>query len=123
MIAEEEENLFEDDSAKILSLFRKRTVANLNLSQEKYEKLYENLSCTICRELYNNPVYLKCSHRFCKDCIEKYIRSSDKKSCPNCRGALTTKRDLRNDYMLISMITYAFGNVNDFKNKIDIFES
>ena len=28
-----------------------------------------------------------------------YIRSSDKKSCPNCRGALTTKRDLRNDYI------------------------
>ncbi len=97
---EDEEYIVEDEPLKVLNLFPKREITSLTLNYQNYSKLYENLTCTICRELLKSPVYLKCSHRFCKDCIERYIRTGPKRSCPNCRGELTTKRDLRCDYSL-----------------------
>jgi hypothetical protein len=84
-----------------------------------YAKLFESLTCTICREVFSNPVYLKCSHRFCKDCIEKYIRSNSRKSCPNCRGGLSTKRDLRSDFNLESLITFAFGDTKKMSRQLE----
>ena len=36
MISEEEESFLEDDSTKILSLFRKRNIENVIISQQKY---------------------------------------------------------------------------------------
>ena len=36
----------------------------------------EDLSCTICMQIYGSPVNIKnCLHKFCKQCIEKYTRT------------------------------------------------
>lgn len=80
------------------------------------------MSCVFCKQIFNNPTYLKCSHRFCKDCIEKHIRLNDKKSCPICRGELATKRDSKYDLKLISLISFAFGDATGFEEQINKFE-
>ena len=83
---EDEELIMEDEPLKVLELFPKRSIHLVDLNLQSYLKLYQNLLCTICEQLLKTPVYLKCSHRFCKECIEKYIRNNAKKSCPNCKG-------------------------------------
>nr|DBA26135.1 TPA: hypothetical protein GDO54_010432 [Pyxicephalus adspersus] len=59
------------------------------------DHLIEDLTCSICFNIYEDPRILKCSHTFCKICLENIIRTSDSYlwrvsmgglKCPTCRG-------------------------------------
>lgn len=53
------------------------------------ESLDENFKCPICANPLFNPVSTNCnpeSHMFCRDCIEKLIKSNP--SCPTCNQKL-----------------------------------
>ncbi|XP_018409119.1 PREDICTED: E3 ubiquitin/ISG15 ligase TRIM25-like [Nanorana parkeri] len=65
----------------------------------------EELNCTICLEIFTDPVTLRCGHNFCRVCINKSLdtqRASGVYSCPECRmeftkrPALQRNRTLRN---------------------------
>jgi len=43
----------------------------------------QELTCTVCFDLYYEPTTLRCGHTFCSECIQKSI--SRKKECPICR--------------------------------------
>lgn len=118
-MAEDYENGLSSEPLRLLELFPVRKIQCLDFDLEKYKKLYEVLTCSFCRQIFNTPTYLRCSHRFCKECIEKYIRKNDKKSCPVCRGELTTKRDSKADLKLISLISFAFGDAGSLQAEID----
>lgn len=48
-------------------------------------KKYQNLICSICYDIYMDPVSLKkCKHIYCKRCIEK-TKKKGYLSCPLCR--------------------------------------
>ncbi|KAM9305400.1 uncharacterized protein PAF06_013951 [Gastrophryne carolinensis] len=50
--------------------------------------LGDELSCSICLNLYTEPVTLKCGHNFCKSCIAAVLDTQEKSgvySCPECR--------------------------------------
>eukprot|EP00058_Branchiostoma_floridae_P006925 XP_002592413.1 hypothetical protein BRAFLDRAFT_67279 [Branchiostoma floridae] len=48
--------------------------------------LYEELSCSICLELFTRPKLLPCGHTFCQDCLQVYFcESQDHLKCPNCQ--------------------------------------
>ncbi|XP_077565272.1 E3 ubiquitin-protein ligase TRIM35-like [Stigmatopora nigra] len=45
-----------------------------------------DLSCTICCEIFKDPVVLKCSHSFCGPCLKRlWARQSQVHDCPLCR--------------------------------------
>ncbi|XP_077449930.1 E3 ubiquitin-protein ligase TRIM35-like isoform X2 [Stigmatopora argus] len=45
-----------------------------------------DLSCTICCEIFKDPVVLKCSHSFCGPCLKRlWSRQSQAHDCPLCR--------------------------------------
>ncbi|XP_073492176.1 E3 ubiquitin/ISG15 ligase TRIM25-like [Aquarana catesbeiana] len=51
-------------------------------------ELHEDLSCSICLNLYMDPVTLRCGHNFCQVCIERVLdvqKDSGSYSCPECR--------------------------------------
>ncbi|XP_077344188.1 tripartite motif-containing protein 59 [Lithobates pipiens] len=59
------------------------------------DHLIEDLTCSVCFNIYDDPRILKCSHTFCKNCLENINRSSDsyvwrisvgRLKCPTCRG-------------------------------------
>ncbi|XP_021379851.1 tripartite motif-containing protein 59-like isoform X2 [Mizuhopecten yessoensis] len=70
--------------------------------------LEEDLTCSICLELYNDPVSLPCQHNFCRKCIHSHLhQKSDihvhvlgaehgRFPCPNCRDYVElTETDIK----------------------------
>ena len=59
--------------------------------------LNEELTCSICLCVINTCMVVKeCLHRYCHECITKYLRVG-KKECPTCRAKCTSQRHLRPD--------------------------
>ncbi|EAS03606.2 YEATS family protein (macronuclear) [Tetrahymena thermophila SB210] len=44
-----------------------------------------NHCCSICLGLFYNPVTTKCSHTYCKMCLEELVEYEQKVVCPLCR--------------------------------------
>ncbi|XP_049432869.1 nuclear factor 7, brain isoform X2 [Epinephelus fuscoguttatus] len=44
----------------------------------------KNLSCSICLDIFKEPVVLSCSHNFCKDCLKNWWRTKQTHECPIC---------------------------------------
>ncbi|XP_035276340.1 zinc-binding protein A33-like [Anguilla anguilla] len=45
----------------------------------------EELSCPMCSEIFRDPVVLRCSHSFCKACLQQYWEQKGSRECPVCR--------------------------------------
>ncbi|XP_076120237.1 zinc-binding protein A33-like [Alosa pseudoharengus] len=45
----------------------------------------DDLSCSVCWEIFNDPVLLTCSHSFCKACLKTFWESNGSRECPVCR--------------------------------------
>lgn len=44
-----------------------------------------DLSCSICCEVFRDPVVLQCSHSFCSACLQQYWSIGMSRDCPLCR--------------------------------------
>ncbi|XP_031159475.1 nuclear factor 7, brain-like [Sander lucioperca] len=44
----------------------------------------EDLCCPVCHDVFRNPVFLSCSHSFCKDCLQSWWRQKQACECPVC---------------------------------------
>ncbi|XP_034725801.1 tripartite motif-containing protein 35-like [Etheostoma cragini] len=45
----------------------------------------EDLSCSVCHDIFTEPVVLSCSHSFCKDCLQRWWRGKPIRECPMCK--------------------------------------
>ncbi|XP_047445909.1 zinc-binding protein A33-like [Mugil cephalus] len=48
-------------------------------------RLEDNLCCSVCQEVYKDPVVLTCSHSFCKVCLKNWWRQNPLHQCPVCK--------------------------------------
>lgn len=44
-----------------------------------------NLSCSVCRDIFRDPVILSCRHSICKVCLLELWKHNDVLECPLCR--------------------------------------
>uniref|UniRef100_A0A3Q3ENZ7 RING-type domain-containing protein n=1 Tax=Labrus bergylta TaxID=56723 RepID=A0A3Q3ENZ7_9LABR len=51
--------------------------------------------CSICLDVFNDPVTIPCGHNFCKNCITEHWNTSDQYRCPMCKEAFTNRPKLR----------------------------
>ncbi|KAM7006160.1 zinc-binding protein A33-like [Tautogolabrus adspersus] len=51
----------------------------------------EELSCSICRDIFRDPVVLSCSHSFCKDCLQSWWTQKLTHECPVCKTVSPSK--------------------------------
>ncbi|XP_073462940.1 E3 ubiquitin/ISG15 ligase TRIM25-like [Aquarana catesbeiana] len=67
--------------------------------------LRDDLSCSICLNIYTDPVTLRCGHNFCRECIDRVLDTQGVSGlyiCPECREefqerpVLYSARALRN---------------------------
>ncbi|XP_064176649.1 E3 ubiquitin-protein ligase TRIM35-like, partial [Anguilla rostrata] len=45
----------------------------------------DELCCSVCCEIFKEPVLLKCSHSFCGVCVKQYWEEKSSRECPICR--------------------------------------
>lgn len=57
------------------------------------EKCNDELKCSICDEIFIEPMWLNCGHVYCHFCLENWKKECKKAkkefSCPNCRSKIT----------------------------------
>ncbi|XP_043926060.1 zinc-binding protein A33-like isoform X1 [Protopterus annectens] len=51
----------------------------------------EDFFCSVCLDLFIEPVILQCGHNFCKSCIDKFWEKEKNLFCPVCREEFTSK--------------------------------
>ena len=60
--------------------------------EKEWQQIEEEITCSICGDLFTDPKTIPCFHTFCKRCIEKSIESNKKMAsvvcCPLCRAPL-----------------------------------
>eukprot|EP00058_Branchiostoma_floridae_P002193 XP_002587681.1 hypothetical protein BRAFLDRAFT_92727 [Branchiostoma floridae] len=79
------------------------TAAPLSLE----EQFKEDLSCSICLDLFDRPKVLPCQHTFCHDCLIDHAARRGIFKCPNCRLRVQLPRNgvagLPDNYLVTSL--------------------
>ncbi|CAM4638863.1 unnamed protein product [Leuciscus chuanchicus] len=57
--------------------------------------LTEELQCSICLDLFTDPVTTPCGHNFCKTCLNKCWDNSQTCNCPYCKETFKQRPDLK----------------------------
>ncbi|CAI9617569.1 unnamed protein product, partial [Staurois parvus] len=72
-----------------------------------YADLRAELECSICLNIYTNPVTLRCGHNFCWVCIDRVLDTqggSGGCSCPECRQTFPYRPSLQRNKTLYNII-------------------
>ncbi|XP_059213184.1 E3 ubiquitin-protein ligase TRIM35-like [Centropristis striata] len=48
-------------------------------------RLEYDLCCSVCHDIFKDPVVLSCSHSFCKDCLQSWWTEKQTRECPVCK--------------------------------------
>ncbi|XP_051729662.1 E3 ubiquitin-protein ligase TRIM21-like isoform X3 [Ctenopharyngodon idella] len=57
--------------------------------------LTEELQCSICLDVFTDPVTTPCGHNFCKTCLNKHWDNSQTCNCPYCKETFKIRPDLK----------------------------
>ncbi|XP_067231259.1 E3 ubiquitin-protein ligase TRIM39-like [Chanodichthys erythropterus] len=68
--------------------------------------LTEELQCSICLDVFNDPVSTSCGHNFCKTCLNKCWDNSQTCSCPCCKETFKHRPDLKTNTTLRELVDH-----------------
>ncbi|XP_013882133.1 E3 ubiquitin-protein ligase TRIM21 [Austrofundulus limnaeus] len=60
--------------------------------------------CSICLDLFTDPVTPPCGHNFCKTCITQYWDGNDLYNCPLCKERFSSRPQLRVNTFIQEMV-------------------
>jgi hypothetical protein len=80
---ENEENSKEENEDSLFNLEDDDNKQELNEDDQ--------LTCSLCKQLFNQPKFLSCTHTFCLQCCEKLIKNKDQIPCPICQQITEVK--------------------------------
>ncbi|XP_075061820.1 E3 ubiquitin/ISG15 ligase TRIM25-like [Mixophyes fleayi] len=69
--------------------------------------LRQELNCSICLDIYTDPVTLRCGHNFCQDCINHALdeqKGSRVYTCPECRAKFKKRPALQRNITLCNIV-------------------
>ncbi|XP_053291113.1 E3 ubiquitin-protein ligase TRIM35-like [Pleuronectes platessa] len=69
-------------------------------------RLEEDLCCSVCQDVFRDPVILSCSHSFCKDCVKSWWKDKEVKECPLCKRR--SSKDLPPGNLVLKNLCEAF---------------
>ncbi|XP_044199654.1 E3 ubiquitin-protein ligase TRIM21-like [Thunnus albacares] len=61
--------------------------------------------CSICLDVFTDPVTTPCGHNFCKNCITEHWNSNDQYSCPMCKEVFYTRPKLKVNTFISEMVS------------------
>ncbi|XP_067227246.1 E3 ubiquitin-protein ligase TRIM39-like [Chanodichthys erythropterus] len=68
--------------------------------------LNQELQCSICLEVFTDPVTTSCGHTFCRTCLSKCWTSSRNCVCPFCNERFSRRPDLKINTTLREVVQY-----------------
>ncbi|KAL0157537.1 hypothetical protein M9458_045613, partial [Cirrhinus mrigala] len=57
--------------------------------------LNEELQCSICLDVFTDPVTTPCGHNFCRTCLNKCWTNTQTYCCPSCKEQFSRRPDLK----------------------------
>ncbi|XP_062294846.1 E3 ubiquitin-protein ligase TRIM21-like isoform X2 [Scomber scombrus] len=63
--------------------------------------------CSICLDVFTDPVSTPCGHNFCKNCINEHWNSNDQYLCPLCKETFYTRPKLHINTLLNEMVSHS----------------
>ncbi|PIO14550.1 hypothetical protein AB205_0209320, partial [Aquarana catesbeiana] len=88
-----------DSGHQALEVGHVSAMASANLRAE--------LECSVCLDIYTDPVMLRCGHNFCRVCIDRVLDTqgvSGGYSCPDCREKFQDRRALQRNITLCNIV-------------------
>ncbi|XP_051729234.1 E3 ubiquitin-protein ligase TRIM39-like [Ctenopharyngodon idella] len=70
------------------------------------DPLTEELQCSICLDVFTDPVTTPCGHNFCKTCLNKCWDNSQTCNCPYCKETFKIRPDLKINTTLRELIDH-----------------
>uniref|UniRef100_A0A672ZV18 RING-type domain-containing protein n=1 Tax=Sphaeramia orbicularis TaxID=375764 RepID=A0A672ZV18_9TELE len=67
----------------------------------------QKLTCSVCLDLFKDPVTIPCGHSYCMSCIKGFWEHEDQKtthSCPQCRHSVTPRPALVKNTILAEIV-------------------
>uniref|UniRef100_A0A3P8SAG2 E3 ubiquitin-protein ligase TRIM39-like n=1 Tax=Amphiprion percula TaxID=161767 RepID=A0A3P8SAG2_AMPPE len=74
----------------------------------------ERFLCSICLDVFTEPVSTPCGHNFCSACISKYWDNSDSCQCPLCKKTFSSRPELHVN-TVVSELAAEFAKVARIK--------
>ncbi|XP_075947790.1 E3 ubiquitin-protein ligase TRIM39-like isoform X1 [Anarhichas minor] len=74
------------------------------MAAANYLSSEDQFLCSICLDVFTDPVTTSCGHNFCKNCITEHWNTSDRCQCPMCKEVFNTRPDLRVNTLLSEMV-------------------
>ncbi|XP_048059568.1 E3 ubiquitin-protein ligase TRIM39-like isoform X2 [Megalobrama amblycephala] len=68
--------------------------------------LTEDLQCSICLDVFTDPVSTPCGHNFCKTCLNKHWNNSQTCKCPYCTETFKIRPDLKINTTLRELVDH-----------------
>uniref|UniRef100_A0AAV2LXR9 Uncharacterized protein n=1 Tax=Knipowitschia caucasica TaxID=637954 RepID=A0AAV2LXR9_KNICA len=65
----------------------------------------DHLLCSICLEVFTDPVSTSCGHSFCKTCINQHWNHSEQYHCPICNEDFSVKPQLKTNTFMSEMVS------------------
>ncbi|XP_031168024.1 E3 ubiquitin-protein ligase TRIM39-like [Sander lucioperca] len=60
--------------------------------------------CSICLDVFTDPVTTSCGHNFCRNCITEHWNTNDQYVCPMCKTVFNTKPELLINTFISEMV-------------------
>ncbi|XP_059190335.1 zinc-binding protein A33 [Centropristis striata] len=57
-------------------------------------RLEDDLCCSVCHEIFKEPVILSCTHSFCRECLQNWWKEKQARECPVCKSTSKAKPPL-----------------------------
>uniref|UniRef100_G3Q7Y7 Uncharacterized protein n=1 Tax=Gasterosteus aculeatus TaxID=69293 RepID=G3Q7Y7_GASAC len=74
------------------------------MASANYGPSEDQFLCSICLDVFTDPVTTPCGHNFCMNCINEHWNTSDQNLCPMCKKDFITRPDLRVNTMFSEMV-------------------
>ncbi|XP_039664163.1 E3 ubiquitin-protein ligase TRIM21-like [Perca fluviatilis] len=74
------------------------------MAAANYLQSEDKFLCSICLDVFTDPVTILCGHNFCKNCINEHWNTNDQYLCPMCNKVFNTKPELHVNTLLSEMV-------------------
>ncbi|XP_075947746.1 E3 ubiquitin-protein ligase TRIM21-like [Anarhichas minor] len=74
------------------------------MSAANYLSSEDQFLCSICLDVFTDPVTTSCGHNFCKNCINEHWNTNDQHMCPMCKKVFISRPELHVNTFISEMV-------------------